>query len=156
MSERKIAIRSWKEMWNDYIYEGFKKGLKNPEIRQNLIEAFRKEIFDQIMDKANVQDINEIEQTMGNSDMVRNIFRNSYNKWKRLVAECRKSGFRTASLIRENDLTLFDKKEDDEEEYEDEEDIPEEEPKSELEEGSAEVDGVHAEPAGAADETVSG
>lgn len=155
MSERIITVRSWKEMWNDYIYEGYKKGLKNPEIRKNLIEAFRKEIFDQIMDKANVRDIEEIEQTMANSDMVRNIFRNSYNKWKRLVAECRKS-FKTATLIRENDLTLFDKKEDDEEEYEDEEDIPEEEPESELEEGSAEVDGVHAESAGAADEAFPG
>ena len=109
-----VQMRNWQQFWNDYIYEGQKAGLKNEEIRRNLIEAFRKEIFGLVMFRAKVEDLDDIPQTPENSEMLRNIFRQEQNKWKKLVQECKKH-LATAMLIREDDLTLFDKPEEDDE-----------------------------------------
>lgn len=109
-----VQVRKWQQFWNDYICEGQKAGLKNEQIRQNLIEAFRKEIFGQVMFRAKVEDLDDIPQNPKNEEMLMNIFRQEKNKWKCLVQECRKN-LSTAMLIREDDLTLFDKPGEDDE-----------------------------------------
>ena len=136
-----VQMRNWQQFWNDYIYEGQKAGLKNEEIRRNLIEAFRKEIFGLVMFRAKVEDLDDIPQTPENSEMLRNIFRQEQNKWKKLVQECKKHRA-TAMLIREDDLTLFDKPEEDDEdggyEFCEAEDPEEEEESEEVDEMTAE------------------
>jgi hypothetical protein len=102
-----VQIRGWRQMWNDYIAEGLNQGLKLPEIKRNLIEAFRKEIFGQIMFRAKVADLADIPHDLKHDEMMRSIFMQEQKKWKQLVAECRKH-LATAMLIKEDDLTLFD------------------------------------------------
>lgn len=116
-----VTVRRWQDYWNDYICEGKKKGLKNEEIRRNLIEAFRKEIFGLVMFRAKVDDLDDLQHTKNNDVLVNNVFRNELNKWKRLVQECGKY-LSTALLIKEGDLTLFDSEEKDDEEEDDEDD----------------------------------
>lgn len=128
-----IQIRNWRQMWNDYVYEGQKQGLKNGEIRRNLIEAFRKEIFDQIMFRAKVEDLEQLDHTEENDRIVHSIFREAMKKWKALVKECR-GHLATAMLIREEDLTLFDREEEPEEDEDDGYEIGEAEDPEEEEE----------------------
>lgn len=102
-----LTIRSWRNMWNDYIVEGLKKGARREEIRRNLIEAFRKEIFGQMMFRMKVDDLTKAPQTPKNIELVKNLTINEKNKWMVLVRECEKYP-QTRDLIREEDLTLED------------------------------------------------
>lgn len=148
-----VQIRTLKQMWNDYIYEGKKNGMKDDQIRRNLIEAFRKEIFGQIMDRAKVDDLEDLQHTKENSDIVNSVFRESMKKWKSLVRMTKKH-LATALLIRENDLTLFDREEPEEEDDDDgyeigEAEDPEDEEESDLEDnpdGSILIKGAEQTP----------
>lgn len=103
-----VQVRGWKQMWNDYIVEGLSKGVKRETIRRNLVEAFRKEIFDQMMFRMNVEDLSQAIHSPENEQMVINLMKNEKKKWMRLVAECNRYR-ETYNLIIESDLTLEDK-----------------------------------------------
>ena len=105
-----VQIRGWKQMYNDYIYEGFKNGQDAETIKRNLIEAFRKEIFGQITFRCRVEDVNDLPHTRKNDEIVTNIFKESLKKWRALVKECRQH-LTTMNLLNENDLTLWDEEE---------------------------------------------
>lgn len=113
-----VRVRNWKELWNDYIVEGLKKGCKPAEIRKNLVEAFRKEIFDMMAFRLKVDDLEQALHTPENEQIVINLTKNAKHKWLRLMQECRKYP-ETRSLLRESDLTLEDRDEETEEEEED-------------------------------------
>lgn len=102
-----LTIRSWRNMWNDYVVEGLKKGAKREEIRRNLIEAFRKEIFGQLTFRLKTTDLLKVPMTPESIDIVRNITTNEKSKWRALIRECKKYP-QTRDLIREEDLTLED------------------------------------------------
>lgn len=103
-----VQIRSWRQMWNDYIYEGVKQNLNRNTIRRNLVEAFRKELFDQMMFRTNVEDLSQAIQSPENEKLVTNLVENSRKKWWRLMEECQKH-VETYNLILESDLTWEDK-----------------------------------------------
>lgn len=160
-----LQIRGWRQMWNDIMVKGTEEGLKSDQIKASLIEAFRKEIFGQMMFRLKVSDIEllgKVPETPENRQIVENIYRESLKKWKALVKECRQH-LQTMNLIREDDLTLWDKEEEQEDDedggYEfcdaedpEEEDIPESElPEKDLVpeeggdfDGDAAVDGYSA------------
>ena len=112
-----IQNLTWRYLWNEYIYEGIKKGAKREDIRRNLVEAFRKEIFGEMMFQMKVGDLRNVPETPGNLEVVRNIMINKKKKWARLVKECEKFP-QTRGLIRQKDLTLEDDQEAEEQEEE--------------------------------------
>lgn len=102
-----LTISSWRNMWNDYVVEGLKKGAKKEEIRRNLIEAFRKEIFGQLTFRLKTEDLLKVPMTPESIDIVWNITTNEKSKLRALIRECEKYP-QTRDLIREEDLTLED------------------------------------------------
>lgn len=96
---RQIIIRTKQQYWKDYILEGLSKNLPTERIRQNLLDAFRKEIFDQIMmhcDATNPQGISD-------DTAVINICKQAENKWRSLCKMCSQY-IETRSMIKPNDI----------------------------------------------------
>ena len=102
-----VQVRSWKHFWNDYIVEGLKNGAKPADIRRNVVDAFRREIFGQMMFRMNVDDLKKAEETPYNVRIVEKISINEKKKWDALVRHCKKYP-ETANLLQEGDLTLDD------------------------------------------------
>lgn len=105
-----VMIRSWKQMWDDYIYEGIKNGVSHTDIRANLLEAFRKEMFDLMAIRLKVEDVLCAIHTPENEAIVADIFKDEKKKWMRLVTECNKH-LQTLNLLRESDFKLTDDEE---------------------------------------------
>ena len=109
-----LVIRSKAQLWNDIVIEGLKNGQDLKAIKANLLEAMRKEIFDQMMWRLHVDDIREAPQTEKNEKIVENITKQAMLKWKSLIRECNMYK-ETLNLITEEDLaTIWDVLEDDE------------------------------------------
>lgn len=109
-----LVIRSKAQLWNDIVMEGLKNGQDLKAIKANLLEAMRKEIFDQMMWRLHVDDIREAPQTEKNEKIVENITKQAMLKWKSLIRECNMYK-ETLNLITEEDLaTIWDVLEDDE------------------------------------------
>lgn len=99
-----VRIRSVKQFFNTFIAEPAQKnGLQwlsrhTDEIKAQLIDAFRKEIFGQIVFKfgPKVKDISRDE--LANLDGIQNILQQSFRKWRRLCILCGESGIPFISL----------------------------------------------------------
>ena len=102
MTEMTI-IRSKYQLWNEFIVEGFKNGLKTEQIRENLIEAVRREVFGQMMNQMRVEDLMSARPTEKNMRIVKNISINTRKKWEALMEMCN-SQLQTLNLVRMEDL----------------------------------------------------
>lgn len=122
MSEM-IRIRSIKEYFNEFGVEMVGKGKPTDFVKAQIVDAFRREIFDQIFWKLKITDMSEAEQTPENERIVENIFRNSYKKWLGLIKLFDKYR-ETRGMLKPEDLNPFEDEEeaDDIQEEETEED----------------------------------
>lgn len=100
---RQVIIRSKEQYWRDYILSGISKGLCHATIKEQLLEAFRKEIFGQITLRMNTDDLNKVPETLKNKKTIENIAKQSQNKWISLCIMC--AGYKeTKGLIMPSDI----------------------------------------------------
>lgn len=91
MAEIFYPVRSVKRYFNDFIYEGLVKKHLDPKLVKNqILDAFHKEIFNQLM--TNVGDPEVLAKDISTIDpetkkRIDNIISNSVRKWKRLCIE---------------------------------------------------------------------
>ena len=101
-----LVIRSKKQLWDDFIVTGLQHHWPRERIKGNLIEAVRKEVFDQMMSRMKVEDIREAPQTPKNEEIVKNISIQTRKKWESLIRECNK-WMQTKGLLEVDDLKLI-------------------------------------------------
>lgn len=86
MSEQ-IIIRSVKQYFNEFIYEN-RSVMNNPldraRIKLQLLDAFRKEVFEQIVLKLGPEAASISRDELANIEFVHNILTNAFRKWRRL------------------------------------------------------------------------
>lgn len=92
-----IQIRSVKQYFNDFLVEGLKKRKNVTQsdvlmIKHQMLDAFRKEIFEQITDKIGVEAQNMSRDDLAVMEPVQNILKNSFRKWRRLCILCSEHG----------------------------------------------------------------
>lgn len=94
-----IRIRSVKQYINDFLVEGLKhtnkQNLKASDvlmIKQQMLDAFRKEIFEQIADKIGTKITTANRNELALLEPVQNILKNSFRKWKRICIICGENG----------------------------------------------------------------
>lgn len=86
MSEQ-VIIRSVKQYFNEFIYEN-RSVMNNPldraRIKLQLLDAFRKEVFEQIVLKLGPEAANVSRDELASIEFVSNILKNAFRKWRRL------------------------------------------------------------------------
>jgi len=86
MSEQ-IIIRSVKQYFNEFIYEN-RSVMNNPldraRIKLQLLDAFRKEVFEQIILKLGPEAASISRDELAGIEFVSNILTNAFRKWRRL------------------------------------------------------------------------
>lgn len=90
-----IQIRSVKQYFNEFIYENrddLQQALRRAQIKMQLLDAFRKEIFGQITMKLGQDATNISREELANLDFVSNILTNGFRKWRRLCILCSEAG----------------------------------------------------------------
>lgn len=90
-----IQIRSVKQYFNEFIYENrddLQQALRRAQIKMQLLDAFRKEIFGQITMKLGQDATNISREELANLDFVSNILTNGFRKWRRLCILCTEAG----------------------------------------------------------------
>lgn len=107
MSERIVPIRSVKQYIREFIYEGIiQKGMKPEMVKEQLLDAFQKEVFGQIVLKYHDAAILSRAENMVDPAVregCRHILENANRKWKRLCMET--AGFgKTRMLLDQDDL----------------------------------------------------
>lgn len=126
MSEM-LVIRNKYQLWNDFIVPGIENGRKKNLIRAQLLDAIRKEVFDQMCWRLKVEDLSYAEHTPENEKIVESITKETKKKWRALIRMCDEH-LVTLNLLSESDLEgLFDHSEEDEEEFCEAEDPEEDE-----------------------------
>lgn len=112
-----IQIRSVKQYFNDFIVEGLKNNKSISEsdvlmIKRQILDAFRKEIFEQIAFRIGPEAATMKKDDLAKLDTVNNILVNSFRKWKRLCIICSEHGL--GNLFQLEDLRrVLDEQEDD-------------------------------------------
>lgn len=92
-----IQIRSVKQYFNDFIVEEL-KGLKKVRevdlipVKQKILDAFKKEIFGQIIFKLGDDAKTMSKDDLAKLDVVNNILVQSFRKWRRLCILCGEYG----------------------------------------------------------------
>lgn len=98
-NETLIRIRSVKQYINDFLVPELKdtKGHIRPDdllrIKQQMLDAFRKEIFEQITDKIGPEAANMSRDDLAGLEKVNNILTQSFRKWRRICILCSEWGF---------------------------------------------------------------
>ena len=90
-----IQIRSVKQYFNEFIYENrddLQQALRRAQIKMQLLDAFRKEIFGQITMKLGQDATNISREELANLSFVSNILTNGFRKWRRLCILCSEAG----------------------------------------------------------------
>jgi hypothetical protein len=99
-----VAILTVNGYMQKYAIDGIGKGADREMIREQLLDAFRKEIFDTAMIMVNPMVFaNDYEVTEKDRLKLDNIIKNANNKWKSLCKEFSKYK-ETCNLIYEDDL----------------------------------------------------
>ena len=99
-----VRIRSVKQFFNTFIAEPAQKnGVQwlsrhSDEVKAQLIDAFRKEIFGQIVFKFGPRAKDMSRDELANLDGIQNILQQSFRKWRRLCILCGESGIPFISL----------------------------------------------------------
>lgn len=97
-----VPVRSVKQYWNEYIVKGIKSGAKLNVIKQQLLDAFQKEVFGQIVFKLGPETAQMELDELAEREGIQNILHNSFRKWRRLCILCSDHGIR--NLIQLEDL----------------------------------------------------
>lgn len=92
-----VRIRSVKQYFQDFLVEGLKGKTKVQEIdilpiKQQMLDAFRKEIFGQIVFKLGPEAATMSRDDLAKLDMVHNILVQSARKWRRICILCSEAG----------------------------------------------------------------
>lgn len=88
MSEM-VHIRSIKEFFNEFCVEGIgKKNLSREVVSEQIQDAFRREVFGQLMFKFNVADVNDIPADANAKETYERIIKNSRRKYVSLRRLC--------------------------------------------------------------------
>jgi len=92
-----VQIRSVKQYINDFIVKGLKDIDKPSEIdiiriKQQMLDAFRREIFGQIAFKIGREAATMTRDDLAKIDTVNNILKQSVRKWKRICIICSEHG----------------------------------------------------------------
>jgi len=117
MSENMVQIRSVKQYFNDFLVEGLKHSDKVSAsdvlmIKQQILDAFRKEIFEQIAFKlGHGIDITNRDE-LASLEPVQNILKNSFRKWKRLCIICTEHGLGNLFSLEDLQRVLDEQEED--------------------------------------------
>ena len=109
MAETLIPIRSVKQYFREFAVEGIGKGAKPELVKEQLLDAFQKEIFAQITLKYHdpailSKDAGEVDDAT--REGVHNILENSFRKWRRLC-ELFARYRETRMLIEPEDLSIY-------------------------------------------------
>ena len=113
-----IQIRSVKQYFNDFIVEGLKHN-EHPTtsdivmIKQQILDTFRKEIFEQIADKIGPEAKDMDKNDLATLEPVNNILKNSFRKWRRLCILCTEYGLGQIFNLEDLRKVLDDEVEDD-------------------------------------------
>lgn len=89
-----VTVRSVKNYFNEFIAAPVQKGgvewLRHNHlmVKEQLIEAFRKEIFGQIVFKLGPQAATISPDELTNREEIRNILQQAFRKWRRLCMLC--------------------------------------------------------------------
>lgn len=109
MAEQFVRIRSVKEYFKEFAVEAIGKKKASPDlVRDQLLDSFRREIFDQLTLKFKdpyilAKDASQIDDDT--KEKVNNIISNTVRKWKRLCIEFSKYR-ETFNVIMPGDLML--------------------------------------------------
>ena len=106
MAEQFIQIRSVKQYIRDFLQpnlNGLNSPMQRAQIKMQILDAFRKEVFEQIVGKYGADVLQKPRDELAELDGIQNILNNSFRKWRRLCILCNEAG-----LI--NWLTLNDLK----------------------------------------------
>ena len=109
MAEQFVRIRSVKEYFKEFAVEAIGKKKTSPDlVRDQLLDSFRREIFDQLTLKFKdpyilAKDASQIDDDT--KEKVNNIISNTVRKWKRLCIEFSKYR-ETFNVIMPGDLML--------------------------------------------------
>ena len=136
-----LIIRSKDQLFEEFVVEALKEHVSTDDIRANLIEAMRKEVFGQMMWRMKVDDLRNAPKTPKNEEIVLKITEQARKKWHSLVKECNK-WTETLNLISDDDLLKIWDNEEEAEETEEEES----EEESEIDEMTAEWPELSEEP----------
>ena len=101
MMANTIIIRTKQDYWHDFVLTGLDKRLTKDQIKTNILDAFRKEIFDQVslfIEPANLQGADPAVQKR-----VQNIVKQAGNKLYSLCKLCNKYK-ETYGMIKPSDI----------------------------------------------------
>jgi hypothetical protein len=93
-----VTVRSVKNYFNEFIVTPIKKngvewlGRNRELVKKQLLDAFRKEIFGQVVFKLGPQAATIPKDELANMDGIRNILEQSFRKWRRLCILCSEVG----------------------------------------------------------------
>ena len=95
--QQKKSENTIKQYFNDFLVEGLKHNTKVTEsdivmIKHQILDAFRKEIFERITDKIGAEAANMSREELFKLDAAKNIMDNCSRKWKRLCIICSEKG----------------------------------------------------------------
>lgn len=107
MSEM-IRIRRIQDYLEEFGNNGIGKGVPVSIVKEQILDAFRKEIFEQITWKLKIHDISEAQQTHENRKIVENIMKNTYKKWLGVIREFNKYR-ETLNMLKPEDLQIPEK-----------------------------------------------
>lgn len=116
-----IQIRTVKQYFNEFIVEGLKgKEKAGPTdlipIKQNILKEFKKEIFGQIHFKLGKKATSLTPDELAGLEIVNNILKQSFRKWKRLCILCSEYGLGSFFQLEDLRQTLDEESEPDPEE----------------------------------------
>ena len=97
-NESLIRIRSVKQYSNDFLVPELKENSNiRPDdllrIKQQMLDAFRREIFEQIADKIGPEAATMSRDDLAGLEKVNNILTQSFRKWRRICILCSEWGF---------------------------------------------------------------
>lgn len=101
-----IRIRSIADYLQEFGNDGVGKGVPVAQVKEQILDAFRKEMFDQICWKTKVEHWQDAEPTPENEKIVQNIFRQTYKKYLGVVNAFNRYA-ETYNMLKPDDLTLL-------------------------------------------------
>lgn len=99
----RVDVRKLSEYWDKFIVDGIRKNERKEDIRNQLVEAFREEMFGLMKFRLKVDDLREAPQTEKNMRKVETVARETFKRWNQLCNHCRRFK-ETRDIIHPEDL----------------------------------------------------